>query len=322
MMNRPAAQKRNIRWGSSSHAPPRPPRPRSKRRFALVAVTSTLVACGAAVGLAVLGMKHRTGEQVAGSAHTVRSAAARSGVATDSRMEPAGSRTAPRLETVAKEDSRQAGRTGSQPAATHRPRWEETFAAADPAASRESRALKRKLLALGRAHAGSGPAFATVPGQASYAEIAAPETPEEIAAIEAIVVPDEKEQLRADKEEKEPAPAVVSWDAEASNMKQASASEAVRLRAQPGTYAKILTVVPEGATIRASGDCSSWCAVSYDGRHGWIFKDYVRFGQSTAARNDGGAPAEQDAQSDAAEAKPLPAPTHASTMLERTRRSR
>lgn len=325
-MNGPVKQKRTIRWTSSPHPLPRPPRPRPKRRFALIAISSTLIVCSAAIGIAALGMKQNATQHVVEEAQPVRSASAQPASSRTPAQEDR--RTAPRLKASAERKDK-AGETAPQPPAPDNPRWRRAFAAPGPTASEKSAALRRKLVDLGseridsrlraRADGLESDPTGSISAQTAYAEVSVAETADQIAALEAIVVPDKQD---AEKSGDASASAPVSWEAQASDMRQAWTSDAVNFRAQPGTDAEILGVVPRGAAIEASADCMSWCAVSYDGRHGWIFKDYVRFSQTASAPAESTSNPAQAEEPQAQAEKPLPPPTRAHTTLERTRSSR
>lgn len=62
--------------------------------------------------------------------------------------------------------------------------------------------------------------------------------------------------------------------AAASSLRPAAVKGAVNLRAGPDNGARVLTVVPGGAAIEAEEDCN-WCAASYDGRSGFIYKSFI-----------------------------------------------
>lgn len=66
-------------------------------------------------------------------------------------------------------------------------------------------------------------------------------------------------------------------DERQSNLRAAVASAAVNMRAAPRDDAEVLLVVPATAALEAEPDCDSWCAVSYDGRTGFIFKDFINY---------------------------------------------
>jgi hypothetical protein len=51
----------------------------------------------------------------------------------------------------------------------------------------------------------------------------------------------------------------------------------VNLRSGPGNDAEVMTVVPFDAAILAEKDCPHWCAVTYDGRRGYIYKSFIGY---------------------------------------------
>ncbi|MBO6903117.1 MAG: SH3 domain-containing protein [Rhizobiaceae bacterium] len=56
----------------------------------------------------------------------------------------------------------------------------------------------------------------------------------------------------------------------------AIATNWVNMRTGPSDDADVLMVVPGGANIQAETGCS-WCAVSYDGRDGYIYKSFISY---------------------------------------------
>ena len=56
--------------------------------------------------------------------------------------------------------------------------------------------------------------------------------------------------------------------------------KSVNMRARGQKGAKVLTVVPAGATIDLFG-CNSWCEISYKGRKGWVYKSFVGNGRAS-----------------------------------------
>ncbi|MDY3618059.1 C40 family peptidase [Agathobaculum sp.] len=57
----------------------------------------------------------------------------------------------------------------------------------------------------------------------------------------------------------------------------------VNLREQPNMSAKVLTSMPNGATVSALGVYSGWYKVSYNGKTGYMHPDYLTFGAASAA---------------------------------------
>ncbi|MBO6717469.1 MAG: SH3 domain-containing protein [Rhizobiaceae bacterium] len=56
----------------------------------------------------------------------------------------------------------------------------------------------------------------------------------------------------------------------------AKATTWVNLRAGPADDAEVLLVVPGSADIEAQTGCN-WCAVTYDGREGYIYKNFISY---------------------------------------------
>ena len=56
----------------------------------------------------------------------------------------------------------------------------------------------------------------------------------------------------------------------------ARVKSAVNLRAAPRNNAEVLTVLPANAQIEAQRGCS-WCAVSYEGRSGFVYKSFIAY---------------------------------------------
>lgn len=67
------------------------------------------------------------------------------------------------------------------------------------------------------------------------------------------------------------------------------ASTDVNMRAGAGMSYDVVGVVPEGATVTATGTSGSWVAVTYDGRSGYVYGSYLspKAGSETGATTDG-----------------------------------
>ena len=63
----------------------------------------------------------------------------------------------------------------------------------------------------------------------------------------------------------------------AAGFRAATASQSVNMRAGPSDEAEVLAIVPARAEIEAETDRASWCAVSFDGRRGYIYKSFVDY---------------------------------------------
>lgn len=330
--------KENVHWTPSSTARRAQPPKRPKRKFALVAIPSTLVVCGIATGLVLVGMNQKQGEGLVEATKAVTTAMAQPESASAKNAQAENKTTSPRLAGENRDGQNDVRATATpEPLSQHHPRWAEQAGTTDDTTG-TGETLKRKLVRLGHedmkptsartasidSDVSSAEATASIPGQTAYAEVPVTDKDDEVAALEAIIAPEEpKRESRKESEAAGPEP--VSWDAHATNLQTASATDAVHLRAQPGTDGEILTVVPEGASVEAESDCAGWCAVSYNGNKGWVYKDFVRFGQGTASRT--ASQAQPDAAAAPAEAAaktedPLPAPAHAPTTLDRTRNAR
>jgi acetylornithine deacetylase/succinyl-diaminopimelate desuccinylase-like protein len=99
--------------------------------------------------------------------------------------------------------------------------------------------------------------------------VAVAETAEELLALEAI----QQREVEADLAE----PSAETTAAVPPVSKVAAKATAwVNLRAGPSDDAEVLMVVPALADIEAEAACN-WCAVSYDGREGFIYKTFISY---------------------------------------------
>ena len=99
--------------------------------------------------------------------------------------------------------------------------------------------------------------------------VAVAETAEELLALEAI----QQREVEADLAE----PSAETTAAVSTVSKVAAKATAwVNLRAGPSDDAEVLMVVPALAAIEAEAACN-WCAVSYDGREGFIYKTFISY---------------------------------------------
>ena len=103
----------------------------------------------------------------------------------------------------------------------------------------------------------------------STSQVAVAETVEELLALEAIQEREVEADLGTPSEEITAAIDPVSKTA-------AKATTWVNLRAGPSDDAEVLMVVPGLAPIEAESGCN-WCAVSYDGREGYIYKNFISY---------------------------------------------
>ena len=101
--------------------------------------------------------------------------------------------------------------------------------------------------------------------------VAVAETVEELLALEEI----QRREVEADlaKPSSETTAAV---QPDIASKVAAIAKTWVNMRAGPSDDARVLMVVPGSADIQAETDCG-WCAVSYDGREGYIYKTFISY---------------------------------------------
>lgn len=60
-------------------------------------------------------------------------------------------------------------------------------------------------------------------------------------------------------------------------MKNGVTNRAVNMRASPRAGASVLGVVPAQTALKIEQGCRDWCAVSYDGRSGYIYKSFISY---------------------------------------------
>lgn len=70
-------------------------------------------------------------------------------------------------------------------------------------------------------------------------------------------------------------------------MKAAKTTQHVKMRAGPADEAGVITVVPANTALQAEADCN-WCTVVYNGRRGYIFKNFIRRSPAEEAAAGGG----------------------------------
>lgn len=56
----------------------------------------------------------------------------------------------------------------------------------------------------------------------------------------------------------------------------AKVRSSVFLRARPADGAQVLVTVPGGASVQVASNCRHWCAVTYNGKTGYIYKSFLR----------------------------------------------
>lgn len=102
------------------------------------------------------------------------------------------------------------------------------------------------------------------------------EDDEEIAALEAAMV---EEQGSADDMAREDdmagGPEAAPAAARPAGLGEARVNAYVNMRSGPDNNSQVVTVVPANARIAAANGCRHWCEVVYEGRRGFIYKDYI-----------------------------------------------
>jgi len=58
-----------------------------------------------------------------------------------------------------------------------------------------------------------------------------------------------------------------------------SLNEAANMRAAPRSGSRVLMVVPDGARVSIAPGCEQWCEISYNGRRGFVYKDFIGGGR-------------------------------------------
>lgn len=113
-----------------------------------------------------------------------------------------------------------------------------------------------------------------LPGASQMAEPVVPvaETEDEILALEAIQRSEVEEDVGPPSDEWTSA---IAQDATPTRL-PATTTRYVNMRAEPGDDGEVLEVVPALANIEAEGNCD-WCAVSYEGRQGYIYKTFISY---------------------------------------------
>ena len=112
-----------------------------------------------------------------------------------------------------------------------------------------------------------------MPGGTFVPVVAVAESAAEIEALEAI----QREEVADDigVPSSEETAAIPSADAMPPTV-PATTTKWVNMRAGPGDDAEILEVVPALASVDAEAGCD-WCAVSYEGRAGYIYKSFLSY---------------------------------------------
>ena len=130
------------------------------------------------------------------------------------------------------------------------------------------------------------PAPAVAPSEPELLSFNAPVASNEadIAILEVIQMPsaeeDEAEPVVMTSDEPEAPQAVAQAPAAAakatSGLRSAVTNGAVNMRASPDKNAPVLLVVPANTAIETQSGCS-WCAVTYQGNQGYIYKSFINY---------------------------------------------
>lgn len=104
------------------------------------------------------------------------------------------------------------------------------------------------------------------------------ETETEIAALEDVqqrAVAEELEDIRAAGESWQEAEEGRAGGAGA--LRTARTTQFVNMRERADNDAPVLAVVPQDAAVAVDGDCPAWCAVTHEGRSGFIYAGFLSF---------------------------------------------
>lgn len=94
---------------------------------------------------------------------------------------------------------------------------------------------------------------------APEADVAVAETDDEIAALEEIQAEENRDDLGGN-----------------AQMRPATVTSAVNLRAGPDNDAEVVKVLPDGAEIEAEDGCR-WCRVAHDGVSGYVYRNFIDY---------------------------------------------
>lgn len=97
-----------------------------------------------------------------------------------------------------------------------------------------------------------------------------------VAALNAIQ-PDQDDSVPVPTMKPESPVAAVASAEPSAAMKNGVTNRAVNMRASPRAGASVLGVVPAQTALKVEQGCQDWCAVSYDGRSGYIYKRFVTY---------------------------------------------
>ncbi|MDX8535573.1 SH3 domain-containing protein [Mesorhizobium sp. VK25A] len=182
-----------------------------------------------------------------------------------------------------------AAREASIPAlAPSSPRWTASDAQTPPAPTEDQPAPSKQAAGTGPAQpADTAFAEANAENDASNAlsqvAAAASETPMEVKkpgdkmdGAQTAAIPEAKPQVS------DPQPAATDGAAKPKAQKAGAAANgrilrAVTMRSGPKKGAAAIVTVPAKASVQVIG-CKQWCEIVYNGKHGWVYKSYVKTG--------------------------------------------
>ena len=173
---------------------------------------------------------------------------------------------------------------------------------------------------------GAAPTAALPLAEPSPAEAKDPTDGTETAAVDPA---DVKPKDVAKKKSSEAAPSAASTDDDDDQAPGISSSgqgrtvqvnKGVNMRSRPKGGSSVLGTVPRGANVRLLG-CTAWCEIVYNGRRGYVYKDFIGGGRGSSAQVAKPAKAKTVYTVDAAkQPDPQPATPPATTDNEKPRR--
>ena len=106
--------------------------------------------------------------------------------------------------------------------------------------------------------------------------VAVADTADEAAKLEAMMAdesqPPEPDPMAAASAD-DPA---ASFASDGKPLTPAQADKYVNLRAEPTNESEVIEIIPANADLLAEENCTHWCAVSHDGRQGYVYKTFIR----------------------------------------------
>ncbi|RUU56082.1 SH3 domain-containing protein [Mesorhizobium sp. M2C.T.Ca.TU.002.02.1.1] len=121
-------------------------------------------------------------------------------------------------------------------------------------------------------------ALSQVAGAASETSTAAKKPDDKMDGAQTAAIPEAKPQVP------DPQPAATDDSAQPKPKPQKASSAAngrilrpVTMRSGPKKGAAAITTVPAKASVQVM-NCKQWCEIVYNGKHGWVYKSYVKTG--------------------------------------------